>query len=451
MTLLYNFRGIANENLTAELALKIGNAAAKFFPGKNIAIGSDHRVSSPMLKSALIAGLLSTGHEVTDYGIIPTPVLAYLTKIKHDGGSMVTASHNPPEWNGIKFFHEDGIVFGPREENEIKERIQKPLTYTNWNELGRVHVNNEGINLYLQDLFKWVEIGERKLKVVVDAGGGVASIIVPKMLKAMGFDVVEIYCELDPLFKGRPSEPRPENLAKLSETIKKTGADIGFAYDGDADRIVVYNERGEYVSGDLCMILLADKFVKRGSKIVVNITSFFGMRYILGDKYHIIPEKWGQTFIQRRMKKENAIFGGEPDGHYMWPGFFQSYADAIFSTAKIVEILSNTKKSFSEILSEYPSLHLIRVKSKPWEGSFPQIREDIISFMEKKTDIIYTDIDTHLLYSETDTYGLTIRQSHWDKTVRIEIEALNTKEAERIIKEAYSILKSKGIIIPSLE
>jgi len=452
MPLLYNFRGIANKDLTPDLTIRIGNVATRFFSKGSIAVGSDHRTSSPMLKYALIAGLLSGGYEVIDYGVIPTSVLAYLTKIRHGGGSIVTASHNPPEWNGIKFFNEEGIVFGPYEENTIKKEMHRNLKYVEWNNLQNISIDRNGIDLYLEKLIDTLDLGDRDLKIVVDAGGGVASLVVPKLLEKLGFKVVKVFCSLDPFFRFRSPEPRPENLSILSKTIRETGADVGFAYDGDADRIVVYDEKGEYVSGDLCMILLADKFVKEKSKIVVNITGLFGMKYIFGDKYHLIPEKWGQTFLQRKMKEENAVFGGEPDGHYMWPGFFQSYADAIFSTAKIVEILSNSRKSLSEMLSKYPEIHLIRVKSKPWFGSFLEIREEIISFMEREANIIYTDIDSHLLYSEGDTYGLTIRQSHWDKTVRIEIEVLNVKEGENIIRDAYNkLLKPKGIIIPNLD
>lgn len=451
MELLYNFRGVANRNLTPEIALKIGNTAAKLFSDTDIAIGSDHRTSSPMLKYALVAGLLSSGCKIIDYGILPTPVLAYLTKIKHSGGCMITASHNPPEWNGLKFFREDGIVFGPEEENKIKEEIIKVSTYVEWNELNGAHINNDGINIYLRDLFRRISLGERKLRVVVDAGGGVASTIVPKMLNSMGFEVIEVYCRLDPFFGYRSPEPRPENLTKLSEVIRQTNADVGFAYDGDSDRIVVYDERGDYVPGNLCMTFLADEFVKRKSRIVVNITAFFGMKYIFGNEYEIIPEKWGQTFIQRRMKSLGAVFGGEPDGHYMWPGFLQSYADAIFSTAKIVEALSNRKEALSKILSKYPKLCLLRFKSEPWDGSFLEIRDELISFMEKTSNKVYTNIDSHLLYSEGDTFGLTIRQSHWDKTVRIEVESMNLEEDKKLIWDVYKILKSKGIRIKELE
>lgn len=452
MTILYNFRGVANEDLTAELALKIGNVAGGLFLSESVAIGSDHRKSSPMLKLALSAGLASVGCEIVDYGILPTPVLAYLTKSMHEGGCIVTASHNPPEWNGIKFFRKDGTVFGPEEENKIKEKISNPPSYTDWKILKDYSVCDQGIEYYLQDLLKLISLGDRKLKVVVDAGGGTATVIVPKMLQLLGFDVVDVFCELDPFFGFRSSEPRPENLTVLSSVIRDTRADIGFAYDGDADRIVVYNEKGEYVPGNMCMIFLADKFVKKGSRVVSNVSGYFGMRYILGNKYHFIPEKWGQTFLQTRMKKENAVFGGEPDGHYMWPGFFQSYADAIFSTAKMVEALSNTETSLSEILNNYPKLYLIRTKSKPWDGSFVKAREDIISFLERVSDKIFTELDSHLLYCEGDDYGLTIRQSHWDGTVRIEIETVNADSGKNIIREVYhKLLSPKGVEIPNLE
>lgn len=452
MGILYNFRGVANEDLTPELALRIGNIAGSLFLSESVAVGSDHRKSSPMLKWALSAGLASVGCEITDYGILPTPVLAYLTKSRHKGGCIVTASHNPPEWNGIKLFGEDGTVFGPEEENKIKEETSNPSSYTNWRRLKECSLCDKGVDDYLRNLLDLVSFGDRKLKVVVDAGGGTASVVVPKMLRLMGFDVVELFCELDPFFRFRPSEPRPENLTTLSKVIRDEEADIGFAYDGDTDRIVVCDEKGECVPGNICMIFLADKFVRKGSRIVSNIGGYFSMRYVLGDKYCLIPEKLGQTFIQARMKKENAVFGGEPDGHYMWPGFFQSYADAIFSTAKMVEALSNEEASLSEILNSYPQVFLVRTKSKPWRGSFTKAREEIISFLECISSNIYTDLDSHTLYCEGDEYGLMIRQSHWDETVRIEIETVNQEEGKSLVREVYHrLLNPKGVEIPNLE
>lgn len=454
MGLLYNFRGIAGEDLTPDIALKIGNLAADFFLRGNVAVGSDHRTSSPMLKSALIAGLISKGCEVVDYGLLPTPVVAYLTKVRHDGGSMITASHNPPEWNGIKFFNSEGLVFGPEEENEMKNRMSLPLEYESWEKISSVSIDRNGLYFYLKSLLDCINLGSKELKIVVDAGGGVGALAIPRLLEEMGFQVVKLNCTLDPFFKGRPPEPRPENLLILSRKIREENADLGFAYDGDCDRIVIYDDRGRYVPGNLGMIFLADQFVPKGSKIVVNVTGFFGMKHFFGGKYHLIPEKWGQTFLQRRMKEEESIFGGEPDGHYMWPGFFQSYADAIFSTAKVVEAISNIGEPLSEVLSRYPSLHLLRVKSKPWSGSFQAIRDKIIAFMERPpmSGQIYADIDSHLLYSETDTMGLTIRQSHWDRTVRIEIETLALDEAENVLEKAYlDVLKPEGVVIPDLE
>ncbi|RJS85703.1 hypothetical protein CW702_00750 [Candidatus Bathyarchaeota archaeon] len=451
MRLLYNFRGVAGEELTPDLALRIGNLAADILDG-DVAVGSDHRTSSPMLKAALTAGLLSKGLEVTDYGVLPTPVLAYLVKEKHGGGAMVTASHNPPEWNGIKFFDADGLVFGPEEENYVRDRIDETLRFEEWRKLASLSINFQGKIFYEERVLEQVNIGSRELRIVVDAGGGVGALLVPDILERMGFNVVKLYCDLDPFFSGRPPEPRPENLNALSSTIREVGADVGFAYDGDCDRVVIYDERGRYVPGNLGMIYLADNFVPDGSKIVVNVTGFFGMRKVFDGRYRLIPEKWGQTFLQKRMKLEGSIFGGEPDGHYMWPGLFQSYADAIFSTVKFVEAMSNTKEKLSEALSKYPPLKLLRVKSEPWDGSFIEMRDDIISFMEKISDSVYTEIDTHLLYAESDMFGLTVRQSHWDKTVRVEVEAMSTLEANRIIHEIYDrLLRPRGIRIPSLQ
>ncbi|RLE73836.1 MAG: hypothetical protein DRJ56_08550 [Thermoprotei archaeon] len=449
--LLYNFRGVANRDLTPDLALRIGRAAADLFSRADVAVACDFRTSSPMLKSALVAGLLSGGCSVTDYGVLPTPVLAYLTKVRHGGGAMVTASHNPPEWNGIKLFREDGTVFGPEEEGRIREAVEGQLSYADWRELRGVEACGEGVDIYLRDVVERVELGGRRLKVVVDAGGGIASVVVPRMLREMGCEVVELFCEPDPLFKGRDPEPRPECLGELARAVRESGADVGFAYDGDADRIVVYDERGEYVPGNLCMIFLADTFVEDGSTLVVNVGALFGARLALGGRFRIVAERWGQTFIQRRMREVGAAFGGEPDGHYMWPGFLQSYADAIFSTAKVVEALSKADKPLSELLSEYPSLHLVRVKSEPWSGSLPDIRNEILAFMEERADVVRGDIDTHILYAETDTYGLTVRQSHWDRTVRIEVEALDLEEAWRVVREAYEVLRPKGVVVPELE
>ena len=234
--LLYTFRGIANNDLTPEVATKIALIEGRRLKEQEnvaeILLAGDHRVSTLMLKAALTAGFLSVGLNVIDCGMLPTPVLSFIVKKLSLPGVMVTASHNPPEWNGFQFLQKDSHIYGPDKEERIKSMLKEKLQLPDWQEIGGISKRGGCIDEYITQLLKMVKPAlersegmEKPIRVVVDFGGGMATVVVPKLLEGLGVEFVEINSELDPFFKERPSEPSPEVIGELREQVIKEKAD----------------------------------------------------------------------------------------------------------------------------------------------------------------------------------------------------------------------------------
>ncbi|NLM03354.1 MAG: phosphoglucosamine mutase, partial [Methanothermobacter wolfeii] len=235
----FGVRRLANEVLTPEFASKLAAAYGSLVDGQ-IAVGGDTRTSTVMIKNAVISGLLSTGCDVVDLGILPTPAVQYAVRNYYDGGVIVTASHNPPEYNGIKFVDADGIGIPENMEEKIEDIFfTEGFKRVAWNRIGEVTSNQGVVDEYQEEVIKRVDaeaIRKRKFRVVVDCGCGAASYTMPYILRKLGCSIITLNSQPDGFFPGRDPEPVPENLSELMETVKSTGADLGIAHDGDADR-----------------------------------------------------------------------------------------------------------------------------------------------------------------------------------------------------------------------
>lgn len=357
-------RGIVGRQLKPELALDLGLALATSLGNSGVVvIGKDPRTSGDMLESCLTAGLLSGGCDVKKLGIVPTPVVSFaVRKMKAKTGIMITASHNPPEYNGIKFWGNDGMAYRPEQEAEI-ERIYfgkrtKPVA---WDKIGRVE-SVDVLTSYIEEMAGVVEL-KRSYKVVIDCGNGAGALVTPSLFRKLGCKVVTLNSQLDGFFPGRPLEPTPENLGDLCSVVRSIGADLGVAHDGDADRIAAVDELGRVAQADKLLALMAAQQVKRrGDSVVTTVdASSVVDESVVKRGGKVVRTRVGDVSVAVAVKEHGAAFGGEPCGAWIFPGVHIA-PDGPLAAIKLLELLDSRDKRLSEILDALPEYPTIRQK-----------------------------------------------------------------------------------------
>lgn len=363
----YDIRGIWGKDLTKEIVHRIGKAFAVYL--KNIlgreqikaSIGRDVRLSSPAILDALANGLLESGIDIVDIGICPTPLQYFsLFHLPIDGGVMITGSHNPPEFNGMKLSVGKETLYGPK----IQE-IRKIVEMGDFiKDKGNSEVY-EIIPKYIEHLKKNFSFFKR-IKVVVDAGNGTAGLVAPGLIRELGCEVLELYCEPDGNFPNHHPDPTVmENLNDLITKVESSGANIGIGYDGDADRIGVVSDKGEVIWGDRLMIIFARNIIEsRKSKGIAEKPIFVGevkCSQIMYDEIERLggePIMWkaGHSLIKHKIKETGALFGGEMSGHMFFADRYFGYDDAIYTSMRLLEILSKNGKPYliERLLKDVP-------------------------------------------------------------------------------------------------
>ena len=336
-------RKIADSSLV-ELALKAGMAAGNLYG--DIVVAGDTRTSTTAVKYAFISGALIAGANCTDVGLVPTPTLAIAAE-KSRAGVMITASHNPPEYNGLKFINPDGSAFNFAQQSQIEEMISAgPYTSVKWDAFGSVRTSKEAVNNHIDRILSNIT-GRYGIKVVLDCGSGAASVITPILLRNMGCEVVELNCVPRSDFD-RPSEPTEENLQELIRVTGEVGADLGIAHDGDADRMMAVDDKGRFIPGDKLLVLFARE---AGAKKV--ITTMDASMIIEETEAEVIRTKIGDSFVSVELKN-GGEFGGEPSGSWMFPEN-SLCPDGIYAAARIVAIAGRTRISeLVDDIHEYP-------------------------------------------------------------------------------------------------
>lgn len=382
-------RGFANQDMNAELAMRLGRALGSFLKkGDSVLVGRDTRTSGPMLVAALTAGLQSAGVHVYDAGIIPTPALQYRVKTSRRfaagspggdaasepsqgfaAGAVVTASHNPPEFNGIKFIDPDGTEMRSDKEDAIEALyFDKKFRDVAWSEIGQSHVEPGVNDAYVDAILQKVDveaIRRRKLTVVLDTSNGAGSLTAPFLLRRMGVHVITMNAQVDGTFPGHPSEPTPENVKDLVTATKAFGADLGVVQDGDADRCVFIDEKANYIDGNRTLALMAGYAVEKngGKGLIATPVSSSGIveEHVKAKGGQVAYTRVGAPIVARYMMDHKALFGGEENGGLIWPEF-QHCRDASMTLAKIVEAIAVSGKPLSALLAELPSA--VSVKKK---------------------------------------------------------------------------------------
>jgi len=437
-------RGLVNVELTPEMAIKVGCAIGTFFGRKNLLLGYDARTSGPMLAKAVISGLTATGCHVFFAGMAPTPALQYAVKNhKMDGGVIITASHNPPEYNGIKVIWSDGIETSHEQEVEIENiYFDNKIVFAEWDKLGALQelpgINDE----YVQAIKNHVDpqkIAQKHFHVVVDAANSVGGLTAPPLLRELGCKVTTINANIDGTFPGRLPEPRPESLTDLSSTVKAIGADLGVAFDGDADRSIFVDENGVIYWGDKTFAVIIKQFLIKnpGAKIITPVSSSTLIKdTVEAYKGELIWTKVGSVTVSQKMKELNAKLGGEENGGVFY-GPHQAVRDGAMTTALILNIMAETGEKLSKLVAEQPQYFIEKGKI-----DCPDEKKEILLqklYEQVKSENISTIDGVKIWFS--DNSAILIRPSGTEPVFRLYAEAKNQEKALKLVDDYSSRLK----------
>ncbi|WNG50732.1 phosphomannomutase/phosphoglucomutase [Archangium minus] len=376
----YDIRGLVDKDLTVEVVELLGKGLGTVVRrkgGRSIVVGRDCRESSTRFRDALCRGLTSTGLNVLDVGVVPTPLTYFAANtLPVDGLAMITGSHNPPEYNGFKIGAGKTTFHGPeiqalRKLIEARDFEQSPLpgTVTPYD----IHTP------YYHFVRQTVKVGRKGMKIVIDAGNGTGGAVAVPLFQSMGFDVVPLFCDMDATFPNHHPDPTVvENMQDLIAAVKREKAEVGIAYDGDSDRIGVVDDQGNILWGDQIMILFSRYVLKEspGAAIVGEVKCSYTLYDDIA-KQGGKPVMWkaGHSLIKAKMKEEHAELAGEMSGHIFFKNRYFGFDDAIYSSARLLEILTHEKAKLSELLADVPKTF-----------ASPELRVDTVE--EKKFEIV---------------------------------------------------------------
>lgn len=424
-------RGIINDDMTSELGLRLGKAIGEFFGG-SVAIASDTRVSGDMIKSAVSAGLMAAGCRVLDLGTIPTPAIQYFVKT-HDhvsGGVMITASHNPPEFNGIKCIAADGTELHRSDEEQIERKYEEDVQCKPWSEVGTRDEVLGAADSYVDAIISRVEsekIRSANLVAVLDCANGASYYTAPLLLSKLNVRAITINANPQGEFPGHPSEPTEENLATLIEITKHAKANIGIAHDGDADRTVFITDQGNFVSGDKSLALMAGMAVskKGGGKVITPVSSSSMVEdVVIKAGGEVIYTAVGSPVVARKMIDTDAIFGGEENGGLIFPE--QQYCrDGAMTAAKMLEYIAKNG-SLQEGIDALPAYFTDKRKLE----CPADLREVLMEHLKGINASRRTDSTDGLKIIYPDGWAL-LRPSGTEQIFRIYSEAKDPETAEK--------------------
>ncbi|MFT5720183.1 MAG: phosphomannomutase/phosphoglucomutase [Motiliproteus sp.] len=446
----YDIRGVVGDTLTPALVYHIGRAVgaeAAALDEQSVVVGADGRLSSPDMSAALIAGLRASGRNVLDVGMVPTPVTYYATHTLDSRSCvMVTGSHNPADYNGFKIVIQGKTLSGDAIQ-ALLTRIKQQDYCTGQGTLNKISVSNE----YLQRITGDVKIS-RPLKVVVDCGNGVAGELAPRLLRAMGCELTELYCDIDGTFPNHHPDPgKPANLQDLIAEVRVQNADVGLAFDGDGDRLGVVTNSGHIVYPDRLMMLFALDVLSRnpGADIIYDVKCSRLLHQVLeqaGGK----PQMWktGHSLIKARMKETGALLAGEMSGHIFFKERWFGFDDGLYGAARLLEILANETRSCDEIFAAFPE-----------DISTPELNIDVsdaskFAIIEQMQQAQYPGGNAHTIdgirVDYPDGWGL-VRASNTTPVLVLRFEAETQQALERIREQFQRNLQAidSSLMIPT--
>jgi phosphomannomutase/phosphoglucomutase len=435
-------RGIANEKITPRLAMDLARSLGRYMNGKGtVAIGRDTRISGEMLKSAAIAGALSAGLEVIDIGAVPTPSIQYYVRDNADAGIVITASHNPREYNGIKLIAGDGTEFSREGEAEV-ERIYfaKDFMAADWEKTGDLREDPSANDYYIRGIIKAVDaasIQKRKFRVAVDTGCGAGSLTLPFLLRRLGCEVITINAQADGTFPWRNPEPVPDVLEELMDIVRNHGADMGVAQDGDADRAVFIDENGNFIDEEVLLAMVGkDALARKKGPLVTPVSSSRRLLDIAeANGVKLVWTAVGSINVARKMMEIDAVFGGEGNGGLIFPEH-QYCRDGAMTCARLLEIMASGTR-LSEMAADVPqySNSKTKVRCEDLEATMEAVEKDI-----SKTEANIDTTDGVKIWY--DDGWVLIRPSGTEPIVRIFAEAETDERALRLMQEGEQLVNN---------
>lgn len=450
----YDIRGIYPDQLNAQTAELIGKGFGTYLRNKTnitsprVVVGQDCRTHSMELFEAFVSGLFSTGCEVTNVGITPSPYVYFVnTEGKFDGGCNITASHNSKEFNGFKLMTKNAhAVFG-EDLQEIYQIIKKaefslPVTASRLPQMKSA----DYADLYLKkikEIFTKPIPFPRSLKVVVDTGNGVAGKLYPHVIRELGHEVIELYTELDGNFPNHEADPVVEaNLEDLKKKVIETKADLGLGFDGDGDRVAVITEKGEFITADQLLMLLSQDVLKRHpqGKLVFTVSNSQALfDTVKGWAGKPIMSKVGHSFVEAAMHEQEAILGGEQSGHFFLPENYYPYDDALVTACRVLKILALAKTPLSDLFAAFPKTMAIP-EIRPFcsdETKFEVLEKIVVHFKDKYTSETMDGI--RMDFGKGGWCG--IRVSNTSPRLSIIMEAQTVEHLKKIEEEVMGHLK----------
>ena len=420
-------RGVVNETLTSDVALKLGRAIGRYYDG-TVAVATDTRISADMIKNAVIAGLLAEGCDVLDLKIVPVPALQYFVKTHDDvlGGVMITASHNTAEYNGVKCITSTGDEIGEAGQKKIQENYDSDMP-SHANRIGTVTQILRGGEEYINGILEHVKVNDIRranLRVVVDCANGATSFTTPALLQRMGVYTVTLNANPQGEFPGRPSEPTEENLSDVIALIKTAGADLGVAHDLDGDRVSFISNEGKFIEGDEALAIMARYVLSRKTGVVVTTVSASSVveDVVKENGGVLVCTAVGSPVVAKRMRVENAVFGGEESGGMIFPEF-QYCRDPALAIARMLECILKYGP-IQEQVDKLPVYHMEKRDVFCPEDKKEALMEHILS--KCKEENIDTSDGLKVFY---DDGWVLARPSGTENKFRIFSESTNKKKA----------------------
>lgn len=440
MVSVSGIRGLVGNGLDPNTIVKYVSAYADFCGIGKIVIGSDGRISGNMVKNIIIGTLIAKGNDIIDIGICPTPTVLYnVKKLGAVGGIQISASHNPNEWNALKLLNANGEFMTPEENKIMLNKLESSSNYKKWNELGKLSTYDEGLKNHIENVLKLVDvelIKSKKFKVVLDCVNGAGSYMMPKFLKDLGCELIELNCEKTGIFPRLP-EPIPENLIETMKFVKEKNADLAIVVDPDVDRLVLITDKGEpFIEENTITLSAKHVLSKTKGNVVVNLSTTRAVDDIANaQNCKVFRAPVGEANVVKLMKEVNAVIGGEGSGGVIYPELHYG-RDALVGTVLTLEHLAMQNKKLSQIKDELPQYFIakkkIELKNVNPDKIIEQVKEKYKSEKINTEDGLRIDFDNHWVH---------FRKSNTEPIIRCIAEAKTEAEANLFIDKYFNEIK----------
>jgi len=442
-------RGVVNRDLTVDLVTRLA-AAVGHSLGREVAVGRDGRTSGPMFRDAVVSGLLSVGCSVHDAGMLPTPALQFAVReFGLDGGLMVTASHNPPEFNGVKVVASDGVEVSRGREAEIEALFFRGgPELCPWDGIGDVR-SLDALEPYRRAVLGHVDVDAVRaagLRVALDPGNGVAGLTAPAVAVELGCEIHTVNVDVDGRFPGRDSEPRPDNLDGLRALVEASGADVGVAFDGDGDRSIFVDELGEVHWGDRSFALVVRDFLSRnpGTDVATPVSSSRVIEDVVSEGGgSVVWTRVGSVDVSRTMVDSGIVLGGEENGGIMYGPLLQ-VRDGTMAMALVLEIMARSGRPLSELLGELPQYS----QGKDRVACPNEVKGRVLEELRGSVDAPRVETVDGLKLGYPDGSWILVRPSGTEPVFRLYAEAGSGERVDQLIREHRALIES---VVESLE